>query len=160
MNAADAAVGGHAIDTLVNYESVKYFGSEEHEARQYDKLLGEYQAQAVDVQQDVSILNFGQQAIFAVGLSSIMLLTAGDIASGTATVGDLALVNGLLFQLAMPLTFHRHGLPGEINQALVDMENMFATVHKSRVAVLAVAVLAALARHRRDVCSTAWRRTG
>ena len=122
--AADAAVGGHAIDTLVNYESVKYFGNEEHEARQYDKLLGEYQAQAVDVQKTLSILNFGQQAIFAVGLSSIMLLTAGDIASGTATVGDLVLVNGLLFQLAMPLHFMRM-VYREINQALVDMENMF-----------------------------------
>ena len=160
MNAADAAVGGHAIDTLVNYESVKYFGNEEHEARQYDKLLGEYQAQAVDVQKTLSILNFGQQAIFAVGLSSIMLLTAGDIANGTATVGDLVLVNGLLFQLAMPL--HFIGMVyREINQALVDMENMCESVRKSHVAALARgAVLAAPARHRRDARSTAWRRTG
>jgi ABC-type transport system involved in Fe-S cluster assembly fused permease/ATPase subunit len=124
MNAADAAVGGHAIDTLVNYESVKYFGNEEHEAKKYDSLLGEYQTHAVDVQKTLSLLNFGQQAIFAVGLSSIMLLTAGDIADGNATVGDLVLVNGLLFQLAMPL--HFIGMVyREINQALVDMENMF-----------------------------------
>ena len=76
------------------------------------------------MQKTLSILNFGQQAIFAVGLSSIMLLTAGDIANGTATVGDLVLVNGLLFQLAMPL--HFIGMVyREINQALVDMENMF-----------------------------------
>ena len=90
----------------------------------------------MDVQKTLSILNFGQQAIFAVGLSSIMLLTAGDIANGTATVGDLVLVNGLLFQLAMPL--HFIGMVyREINQALVDMENGCESVRKSHVAALA-----------------------
>ena len=129
MNAADAAVSGHAIDTLVNYEAVKYFGNEEHESRRYDELLGDYQKEAVEVQRTLGVLNFGQQGIFAVGLSAIMLLTSSDIAAGHATVGDLVLVNGLLFQLAIPL--HFIGMVyREINQALVDMENMFDLLEK------------------------------
>ena len=97
------------------------------------------------MQKTLSILNFGQQAIFAVGLSSIMLLTAGDIANGTATVGDLVLVNGLLFQLAMPL--HFIGMVyREINQALVDMENMFDLLDKKPGPVPASYASTALAR--------------
>ena len=129
MNAADAKASGHAIDTLINYESVKYFGNEAREAAKYDALLAGYETEAVEVQRTLSILNFGQQGIFAVGLGTIMLLTSDAILRGEASVGDLVLVNGLLFQLAIPLNFVGM-VYREIHQALVDMDAMFELLDK------------------------------
>ena len=130
MNAADAKASGHAIDTLINYESVKYFGNEAREAAKYDALLAGYETEAVEVQRTLSILNFGQQGIFAVGLGTIMLLTSDAILRGEASVGDLVLVNGLLFQLAIPLNFVGM-VYREIHQALVDMDAMFELLDKA-----------------------------
>lgn len=115
---------GKAVDSLLNYETVKYFGNEEHEADRYDLSLREYQKSGLKTQTSLSLLNAGQNAIFSLGLSSIMILTALDIQAGTATVGDLVLVNGLLFQLSIPL-FFIGSIYREVRQALVDMEAMF-----------------------------------
>ncbi|KAJ8613956.1 hypothetical protein CTAYLR_008790 [Chrysophaeum taylorii] len=123
MNAADAQASGHAVDTLINYEAVKYFGNEAYEEERYDGFLARYESAAVDTQRTLSLLNFGQQAIFAVGLAGLMLLTSNSIAAGNATVGDLVLVNGLLFQLSVPLNFVGT-VYREIHQAIVDMEAM------------------------------------
>ncbi|KAJ1454217.1 P-loop containing nucleoside triphosphate hydrolase protein [Pelagophyceae sp. CCMP2097] len=129
MNSADTAASAHAVDTLLNYESVKYFGNEAVEAKKYDELLATYEGLSLETQQTLSYLNFGQQAIFGAGVTGLMLLTANDIALGTATVGDLVLVNGLLFQLAIPLNFVGM-VYREIHQALVDMEAMFQLFEK------------------------------
>eukprot|EP00624_Nannochloropsis_granulata_P007638 evm.model.NODE_8867_length_8510_cov_34.368744.2 len=115
---------GKAVDSLLNYETVKYFGNEEHEADRYDLSLREYQKSGLKTQTSLSLLNAGQNAIFSLGLSSIMILTALDIQAGTATVGDLVLVNGLLFQLSIPL-FFIGSIYREVRQALIDMEAMF-----------------------------------
>ncbi|CAN0334836.1 unnamed protein product, partial [Discosporangium mesarthrocarpum] len=111
-------------DSLVNYETVKYFGGEEHEASRYDDSLRGYQKSALKTQTSLSLLNFGQSAIFSVGLTGIMGLAASDIVAGQATVGDLVLVNGLLFQLAIPLGFVGSTYR-EVRQALIDMTAMF-----------------------------------
>jgi ATP-binding cassette, subfamily B (MDR/TAP), member 7 len=112
-------------DSLINYETVKYFNNEEHEANRYDASLEGYQRAALKTQTSLSWLNFGQSAIFSMGLTAIMALAARDIATGIATVGDLVLVNGLLFQLAIPLNFVGSTYR-EVRQALLDMTAMFA----------------------------------
>lgn len=129
MNKADSAASGHAVDTLLNYESVKYFGNEQYEEKKYDGLLAKYETAAVETQRTLSLLNFGQQAIFAVGLAGLMLLTSQSIVRGEATVGDLVLVNGLLFQLSVPLNFVGT-VYREIHQSLVDMDAMFDLLEK------------------------------
>jgi len=139
MNAADAAASGRAVDAMINYESVKYFRNEHHEELEYDKLLADYEHAAVETQQTLSLLNFGQQAIFAVGLSAVMLLTSHDIVAGTATVGDLVLVNGLLFQLSVPLNFVGT-VYREIHQAVVDMDKMFDLLETPQAATERVVV--------------------
>ncbi|CAN0446039.1 unnamed protein product, partial [Laminaria digitata] len=111
-------------DSLVNYETVKYFNNEAHEASRYDESLKGFQHASNKTQTSLSLLNFGQSAIFSVGLTGIMALAAADIATGQATVGDLVLVNGLLFQLAIPLGFVGSTYR-EVRQALIDMTAMF-----------------------------------
>uniref|UniRef100_A0A7S3JV60 ATP-dependent transporter ycf16 n=1 Tax=Aureoumbra lagunensis TaxID=44058 RepID=A0A7S3JV60_9STRA len=133
MNVADARASGRAVDAMINYEAIKYFGNEKYEEQKYDELLAQYENAAVDTQRTLSLLNFGQQAIFAIGLSSIMLLTTDQIILGTAgkTVGDLVLVNGLLFQLSVPLNFVGT-VYREIHQAMVDMDKMFDLLDEPR----------------------------
>ena len=124
MNRTDSQANTRAIDSLLNYETVKYFGNEEHEASRYDSALAGYERAAVKSEQSLSLLNIGQGAIVAVGLCGVMLLAAHGVAGGTMTVGDFVLVNTFLIQLYMPLNF-LGTVYREIKQSLVDMEIMF-----------------------------------
>ncbi|KAL3780915.1 hypothetical protein HJC23_009121 [Cyclotella cryptica] len=125
MNRSENEASGRLSDSLLNYETVKYFNNERHEGEVYEGTLRRYQDAALRAQSSLSLLNFGQNAIFTVGLTTIMFLTAQDVVAGNATVGDLVLVNGLLFQLSVPLNFIG-SVYREVRQALVDMEAMFA----------------------------------
>eukprot|EP00112_Aurelia_sp_Birch-Aquarium-sp1_P012007 Seg2521.2 transcript_id=Seg2521.2/GoldUCD/mRNA.D3Y31 product="ATP-binding cassette sub-family B member 7 mitochondrial" protein_id=Seg2521.2/GoldUCD/D3Y31 len=124
MNKADNESGTKAIDSLINYETVKYFNNEQYEAAQYDKLLKKYNDASLKTTTSLAFLNFGQNAVFSTALTAIMLLASQGIMNGTMTVGDLVLVNGLLFQLSVPLNF-LGSVYRDLRQALVDMQNMF-----------------------------------
>merc|ERR1712198_437004 len=93
MNKADNEAGNKAVDSLINYETVKYFNNEDYEARQYDKSLQKYETASLKTSTSLALLNFGQNAIFSAALSTIMVLTAREIINGTMTVGDLVMVN-------------------------------------------------------------------
>ena len=124
MNLHDAEANTKAIDSLLNYETVKYFGNEEHEARRFDRALMAYENAAVKSHGSLSILNIGQGTVIAVGLVVIMSMAGRGIVAGTMTPGDFVLVNTYLMQLYMPLNFLGM-VYREIKQALVDMEVMF-----------------------------------
>ena len=124
MNQEESAASGKAIDSLINYETVKLFGNEKHEADRYDASLRGFKDASILTQQSLSGLNFGQNAIFSCGLTGIMYLATQDILAGTATIGDLVLVNGLLFQLSIPLNFIG-SVYRELRQSAVDMKAMF-----------------------------------
>jgi ATP-binding cassette subfamily B protein len=124
MNDADSAANTKAIDSLLNFETVKYFGNEDHEARRYDLGLRDYENAAVKSRTSLSALNTGQAAIIAGGITAIMVMTALGVVAGTMTVGDFVMVNAYLIQLAMPLNF-LGTVYREIKQSLVDMEVMF-----------------------------------
>jgi len=124
MNAEETAAGGKVVDSLINYETIKLFGAEKHEADRYDANLQAFQRASVKTQTSLSFLNFGQNAIFSAGLTAMMYMTVNSIIAGTASVGDLVLVNGLLFQLSIPLNFIG-SVYRELRQAAIDMEAMF-----------------------------------
>uniref|UniRef100_A0A8C5HPS7 Iron-sulfur clusters transporter ABCB7, mitochondrial n=1 Tax=Gouania willdenowi TaxID=441366 RepID=A0A8C5HPS7_GOUWI len=124
MNKADNEAGNAAIDSLLNYETVKYFNNEKYEAERYDSFLKIYESSSLKTTSTLAMLNFGQSVIFSVGLTSIMVLASKGIAAGTMTVGDLVMVNGLLFQLSIPLNF-LGTVYRETRQALIDMNTLF-----------------------------------
>ncbi|MCJ8733887.1 hypothetical protein PDJAM_G00228900 [Pangasius djambal] len=124
MNKADNEAGNAAIDSLLNYETVKYFNNEKYEAERYDNFLKIYESSSLKTTSTLAMLNFGQSAIFSVGLTAIMVLASKGIMAGTMTVGDLVMVNGLLFQLSMPLNF-LGTVYRETRQALIDMNTLF-----------------------------------
>ena len=124
MNDADQEANTKAIDSLLNYETVKYFGNEAHEARRYDVALQRYETAAVNTRVSLAYLNIGQNAIIAFGVTLLMGMAALSVVNGKATVGDFVLVNAYLIQLYLPLNF-LGTVYREIRQSLIDMEAMF-----------------------------------
>uniref|UniRef100_A0A8K9UEK5 Iron-sulfur clusters transporter ABCB7, mitochondrial n=1 Tax=Oncorhynchus mykiss TaxID=8022 RepID=A0A8K9UEK5_ONCMY len=124
MNKADNEAGNAAIDSLLNYETVKYFNNEKYEAEKYDGYLKSYESSSLKTTYTLAMLNFGQSVIFSVGLTGIMVLASKGIMTGSMTVGDLVMVNGLLFQLSLPLNF-LGTVYRETRQALIDMNTLF-----------------------------------
>ncbi len=124
MNDVDSEANTKALDSLLNYETVKYFGNEAHEAGRYDNALARYETAAVRTQVTLNLLNIGQATIIAAGLALIMLMAAEGVASGRMTVGKFVLVNTYLMQLYQPLNFLGF-VYASIKQGVVDMEQMF-----------------------------------
>ena len=124
MNRTDSEANTKAIDSLINYETVKYFNNEAHEASRYDSALERYQTAAVLSKTSLSLLNIGQGAIISFGLVIVMILAGRGVADGSMTLGDFVLVNTFLIQLYLPLNFLGF-VYREIKQSLVDMEKMF-----------------------------------
>ena len=124
MNESDSEANTKAIDSLLNYETVKYFGNEDHEARRYDVALQGYEKAAIKTRVSLSYLNIGQAGIIAIGVSLMMGMAASGVVAHQMTVGDFVLVNAYLIQLYLPLnilgTVYR-----ELRQSLIDMEQMF-----------------------------------
>ena len=129
MNQSDADANTKAVDSLLNFETVKYFNNEGHETRRFDRSMEKYSAASIQAQISLSVLNTGQAAIMAVGMGVVMVLTALGIKDGRFTVGDFVMANAILMQLYQPLnllgTVYR-----EITQALVDMDAMFRLLRR------------------------------
>lgn len=124
MNDTDNAARTRVIDSLLNFETVKYFGNEAYEAARFDAALARYEGAAVKSQVSLNMMNLGQAAIIAVGLTAVMLLAGHGVRAGTMTVGKFVLVNTYLMQLYQPLNFLGF-VYREVRQGFVDMEQMF-----------------------------------
>lgn len=131
MNDMDSKANQKAIDSLLNFETVKYFGNEAFEASRYDENLLRYQSAAVKSQKTLAVLNLGQQIIIAVGLMLILWRATVGVVNGTMTLGDLVLVNTLMIQLYIPLNF-LGVIYREINQSLTDMDRMFSLLNTDK----------------------------
>ena len=127
MNQRDTEANTKAIDSLLNYETVKYFGNERHETDRFDESMAGYQRAAIKSQRSLMTLNIGQGVIVSIGLVLVMMLAGFGVARGAMTVGDFVLVNAFLIQLYMPLSF-LGTVYREIRQSLIDMEKMFELV--------------------------------
>src|SRR5690554_809268 len=130
MNEMDSAANNQAIDSLLNYETVKYFNNESFEAKRYDNKLAIWEKSAIRNQTSLSVMNIGQGLIIAVGLTALMLLAGQGVVTGEMTIGDLVLVNAFLLQLYLPLGFLGF-VYREIRHALADMERMFELLHQA-----------------------------
>lgn len=124
MNKADTAANQKAIDSLLNFETVKYFGAAKREAERYDESMKGYEAMAVKTGQSLAALNAGQTLIISIGLVAVMVMAAMEVQAGTLTVGDFVMVQAYMIQITMPLGF-LGTVYREIRQALVDMGEMF-----------------------------------
>tara|TARA_R110002110_G_scaffold10383_22_gene51063 strand:+ start:3826 stop:5682 length:1857 start_codon:yes stop_codon:yes gene_type:complete len=129
MNEKDSEANTKAIDSLLNFETVKYFGNEKHEARRFDASLRDYEHASVLSNTSLALVNIGQGAIIAVGLTVVMILAGQGVADGTMSVGDFVLVNTYLIQLYLPLNFLGF-VYREIKQSLADMESMFSLLRE------------------------------
>ncbi|WP_293006315.1 ABC transporter ATP-binding protein/permease [Nitrosomonas sp.] len=131
MNNMDSKANTQAIDSLLNYETVKYFGNEAWEARRYDEHLQSWEKAAIRNQTSLATLNAGQSAIIAVGVTLLMLLAADQVVDGHMTLGDLVLINAFMLQLYMPLHFLGF-VYREIKHSLADMERMFTLLEENK----------------------------
>ncbi len=130
MNESDTEANTKAIDSLLNFETVKYFGNEDMEARRFDQSMARYEKAAIRTYYSLGFLNSGQAVIFTSGMTLCMVLAARGVASGDFTVGDFVMINALLIQLYMPLNFMGF-VYREIRQGLVDLETMFALLEQN-----------------------------
>ncbi|HSD52953.1 MAG TPA: ABC transporter ATP-binding protein/permease [Burkholderiales bacterium] len=130
-NELDSKANTRAIDSLLNYETVKYFGNEDYEARRYDENLRSYETAAVKNEASLGLLNIGQSCIIAIAVTALMVLAAQGVVARTLTLGDLVLVNALLIQLYIPLNFLGM-VYREIKQSLIDMDRMFRLLEENR----------------------------
>ncbi len=125
MNESDSDANTKAIDSLLNYETVKYFSAEAHETRRYDRSMARYEDASVQAYTSLAVLNAGQAAIFTVGLTVAMGMCAFAVQAGTQTIGDFVMINAMMIQLYQPLNFMGM-VYREIKQAVLDIEMMFA----------------------------------
>src|SRR5512143_1465321 len=125
MNDSDTDANVKAIDSLLNYETVKYFSAEQHEAARYDRAMARYEDASVRAYTSLAVLNAGQAVIFTFGLAAAMAMCAFEIQSGSKTVGDFVLINAMMIQLYQPLNFMGM-VYREIKQAITDIELMFS----------------------------------
>ena len=123
-NNADNQAASVALDSLINYESVKYFNNELYQASKYDSALTKYQNASIKVATSLAFLNAGQNLIFTSALTAMMYMGCQGVATGALSVGDLVLINQLVFQLSVPLNF-LGSVYRELKQSLLDMENLF-----------------------------------
>ena len=130
-NEIDTQSNSHAVDSLLNYETVKYFNNEEYEAQRYDEYLKNYEKADVKTETSLGLLNIGQSVIIAVAVTSLMIITSQGVVARELTIGDLVLVNGLLIQLYIPLNFMGM-VYREIKQAFIDMHKMFSLLDLQR----------------------------
>lgn len=131
MNESDEQANTKAVDSLLNYETVKYFGNEDHEARRFDVSLRRYQKAAVTTKVSLALLNAGQAFVIAGGMTAVLLLAAAGIVDGSMSIGDLVAVNAFMLQLFQPLGFLGFAYR-QIKQSLVDMERMFDLLGEKR----------------------------
>jgi ATP-binding cassette subfamily B protein len=124
MNEAESLANARAVDSLLNYETVKYFGNEQFEADRYDADLRRYEDAAVKTEASLAVLNGAQALVIAIGLTALMAMAAKGVVAGSLSVGDIVMVNGWLLQLAIPLNMLGFTWR-QIKQGVIDMENMF-----------------------------------
>src|SRR4051812_20385504 len=124
MNDSDTDANVKAVDSLLNYEPVKYFVAEEREAARYDRAMARYETASVEAYVSLAVLNAGQATIFTIGLAVAMVMCAYGIKQGTNTVGDFVMINAMMIQLYQPLNFMGM-VYREIKQAMIDIETMF-----------------------------------
>ena len=130
MNDSDTDASGKAVDSLLNFETVKYFGAEKREAARYDKAMERFERSSVKAYLSLAVLNAGQAVIFTLGLTVCMVMVVGGIQDGRHTVGDFVLVNAMLIQLYQPLNFMGM-VYREVKQAIVDIEQMFDVLEEA-----------------------------
>jgi len=130
MNDSDTDANTKAVDSLLNYETVKYFGAEQRETARYDRSMERYEKASTQTYTSLAVLNAGQAVIFSIGMAIVMVLAAQDIMAGNASIGSFVLVNAMLVQLYIPLNFMGM-LYREIKQALIDIEDMFQIIDRN-----------------------------
>ena len=124
MNASDTDANSKAIDSLLNYETVKYFGNENMEAGRFDAAMARYEISATRIWTSLGWLNFGQAVIFGIGMAVMMIMSGREVIAGTQTLGDFVFINAMLMQLSVPLNFIGF-IYREVRQGLTDIEQMF-----------------------------------
>ncbi|MEA1832497.1 ABC transporter ATP-binding protein/permease [Methylobacterium durans] len=130
MNNSDTEANTKAVDSLLNFETVKYFGAERRETERYDASMAKYEKASTQTYVSLAVLNAGQAVIFTIGMTIVMWLSARDIIAGRTTIGGFVLVNTMLIQLSMPLNFMGM-IYREIKQALIDIDDMFRILHRN-----------------------------